>query len=62
MASAIRSKQEELLNLLLSHHKPSSVVQHKISDKGLELNLMVPKDKVRQLAPELLALLMSDAM
>ena len=62
-AKPVHAKTELLKATLEGSAKPSGVVAHKIDEKGLELKLFIPRNKLsRQSTRELLSLLLSDMM
>jgi hypothetical protein len=60
-----RAQLEKVLHSMMADPaaRPSSLVEHTITDKGIELRLFFPADKLTaKTARSVVALLMSDAM
>lgn len=65
MATPGTPKIDNLLKLIVSDRtvKPSGLIDHKLDERGLELKLFVPRDKLTGTsARDLISLLMSDMM
>jgi hypothetical protein len=66
---AASSRVEDILKTVLgaggraASAKASGVIDHKLDDRGLELKLFIPKEKLtRESTRELVSLIMSDMM
>jgi len=65
MAMQGSAKVDQLLKLIVSEKavKPSGLIDHKLDDRGLEMKIFIPRDKLTgATARDLVSLLMSEMM